>query len=352
MSMDFLSVIGTRPQYIKYAAIHRAFKKKGIEHSHIDSGQHYDNELSLNIANDLKIPKALKTLSPGNGEPLEQIANLLVQLSRELIKFEPKIVLVYGDTNTTLAAAIVCMKLGIRFAHIEAGLRSHRSGNQEERNRILVDHGADILFAPTTSAIQNLIDEGLQEKANLVGDVMVDVLMQGEPYLLPGNFSKLSIKEFEFYVATFHRAENVDSKEILTQIMNALAGIDKQIVLFAHPRLEKQMQLFGLDFPKNIIKLPPVPHSEILSWISHSKGLITDSGGLQKESFILGIPCTTLRQETEWVETLVDDCNVLVQRPSDLAKSIQRTPSPTQTKPFGNGQAGSKIVSLLFDALG
>jgi UDP-N-acetylglucosamine 2-epimerase (non-hydrolysing) len=351
MIMNFLSIIGTRPQYIKYAAIQRAFKLVGIEHDYIDSGQHYDIELSANVARDLGIPRALSILAPGNGEPLEQISNLLVQISEQLDRYKPKMVLVYGDTNTTLAAAIACVKKGIKFAHIEAGLRSRNRENQEERNRILVDHVADLLLAPTKNAVQNLIDEGLGGRTKLVGDVMVDVLRQGAPYILPRNFSYHSIKEFDFYVGTFHRAENVDSKETLTQIIRALSEVDRKIVLFAHPRLEKNMQLFGLEFPKNTLKLPPVSHSEILSWIKFSNGLITDSGGLQKEAFILRVPCTTLRHETEWVETLADGWNVLVQRPSDLAKLVKRIPTPTESNPFGDGQAGSNIVSLLQETL-
>jgi UDP-N-acetylglucosamine 2-epimerase (non-hydrolysing) len=345
--VDFLSVIGTRPQYIKFAAIQRAFRKRSIEHDYIDSGQHYNPELSAGIVSDLGLLPALKVLNPGTGHPLAQISNLLVQLDETLDKYQPRIVLVYGDTNTTLAAALSCVKKDIKFCHIEAGLRSYNGSNQEERNRILVDHSADILFAPTENSVQNLKFEGLENRTCYVGDVMVDILLQGEPYNFPAHSTSMKLKQGEYFVATFHRAENVDSEVNLRRTVKALSQVQGKIVLFAHPRLVKQMAIFGISFPKNVTVLTPVTHSQILSWIKHSNGLITDSGGLQKEAFILRVPCVTMRAETEWPETLVNGWNMLIPDLEDLGVALNRKPKEIYVNPFGDGQAGLKIVDKL-----
>jgi len=347
LDVDFLSVIGTRPQYIKFAAVQRAFKVQNIDHGYIDSGQHYDPELSSNIINELGLPPALKILNPGNGEPLRQVSNLLVQLDSVLDEYQPKIVIVYGDTNTTLASALACVKKDIKFCHVEAGLRSYNRNNQEERNRVFVDHGADILFAPTEISVENLKREGLGSRTRYVGDVMVDVLQQGEPYALPEQLTTMQLRPKEYFVATFHRAENVDSQANLRKIMKGLSEVEENIVLFAHPRLNKQIRKFNLEYPNNVIVLAPVNHSQILSWIKHSKGLITDSGGLQKEAFILRTPCVTIRSETEWPETLTNEWNLLISDLRYLNSALLRKPKELDLHPFGNGQAGANIVREL-----
>ena len=345
--MKFLSIVGTRPQYIKLSAIQRAFDTKKIQHFYIDSGQHYDPELSSKIVKDLYLPDANKILKPGFGKPTEQIANLLIQISEALDELKPQYVLVYGDTNTTLAAAISCAKLNIPFAHVEAGLRSFNLNNQEEKNRLVVDHLANILFAPTEQSEINLQNEGLGNRTRLVGDVMVDVLYRGLPYSLPAELQKYEIRPNSFYIATLHRAENVDSKKFLTKVMMQFSEVEKKIILFAHPRLEKKMNEFGLEWSGNILKLPPVTHTEILKWMSHSCGLITDSGGLQKEAFLLKIPCTTLRSETEWTETLSNNWNILLPEADDLNAILKREVTPTAINPFGDGHAADNIVSYV-----
>jgi len=329
------------------AAIVRAFAESGVKHEYIDSGQHYDAGLSADLVKELRLPNALAVLNPGTGNPVSQISKLMVQLETVIEQYNPKFVLVYGDTNTTLSASIACTKMGIKFAHIEAGLRSFNFEGQEERNRIIVDHSADILFAPTQNAKNNLIQEGLVSRTFLVGDVMVDVLEQGKPYGKPTNFYWDRLAEEDFYVATFHRAENVDNPQQLAHIVTALSKIEQEIILFAHPRLTKQLQNYKIKLPKNVVMLPPAEHSEILKWISHSKGLITDSGGLQKEAFILQIPCTTFRNETEWVETLTDQWNILIPDISSFDHMPDRKPKVTNVNPFGDGQAGKRIVETL-----
>jgi len=345
--MKFLSIIGTRPQYIKLSAIQHAFDFKNLNHFYLDSGQHYDSDLSTQIVQDLALPNAVKILSPGAGKPFQQIANLLMQISLALEEIHPDYVLVYGDTNTTLAASLSCSKLNIPFAHIEAGLRSFNRKNQEEKNRLVVDHLADLLFAPTMRAQNNLHNEGLSEKTILVGDVMVDVLYQGFPYGHPGALKDFSLAPKSYYVATLHRAENVDSKNFLKDVVNEFSKVTKKIILFAHPRLEKNMRGFDLGWPQNIIKLPPVSHTEILKWVAHSSGVITDSGGLQKEAFLLKIPCTTLRTETEWTETLDNGWNVLLPRALNLNNVLNRIVEPAQINPYGSGDSALRIVEFL-----
>ena len=346
--MDFLSIIGTRPQFIKLAPISHAFERRNISHSYIDSGQHYDRNLSRYFIDNFSLNEPLKILDPGKTSPLNQIANWLIQMADEIVKYRPKHVLVYGDTNTAVAASIVCMKLGISFSHIEAGLRSGNLQNQEERNRRVIDHAATFLFPPTKIAFENLVIEGLGSKSHHYGDVMVDLIKEEFPYEPPSQMQDLGLKPFNFFIATLHRSENVDYFDRLREIFFALQNIDSQLIILAHPRLRNRVHEFKLAWPINALILDPVNHREMLGWVSNAKGIITDSGGLPKECFILGRPCTTLRSETEWPETLEGGMNSLVDNLDDLSNLVHRQfDTPEDYYPFGDGTAAIQIVDFL-----
>jgi len=344
--MDFLSVVGTRPQIIKLAVIDDAFSKAGIDHSYIDTGQHYNPELSNNIQEELGLKKPVANLRVGSHSHAVQTARIMESLEAEIFRYSPKTILVYGDTNSTIAATLVAVKMGIRVAHVEAGLRSFNRTMPEEINRVVTDHLADVLLCPTETAMNNLKTEGLLDKAFNVGDVMCDLIIRDSKKFVRIDPSKFNLAE-DFLVATLHRAENTDSRARLSELIDAFAKLQNQIILFAHPRLLARLKEFNLDFSANVQLRSPVTHSELLSWASTSAGVITDSGGLQKEAFILKIPCTTIRNETEWIETLENGWNVLVKDLAQLEKLLNNNRDRPHSNPFGDGKAAEKIVKIL-----
>ena len=342
----FLSVIGTRPQLMKLAPIIEAFDGLGMSHDYIDTGQHYDPTLSADIQKDLGIKKPIANLRVGSHSHAVQTAKIMERLESELVQLKPETLFVYGDTNSTLAATLVAVKIGIRVAHIEAGLRSFNRSMPEEINRIATDHLSDLLFCPTQTAMINLGSEGLEYKSQNVGDVMCDLLYRDRDKFLPVDYASHGLVG-GFLVATIHRAENTDSHERLKVILVALSRLTNQVVLFAHPRLIKRLEEFNLALPNNILLKDPVTHTELLSWACTSAGVITDSGGLQKEAFILKIPCNTLRSETEWPETLENGWNVLISDPYMLSEVLNTDRNRPHSSPFGDGNAANKIVKSL-----
>ncbi len=344
--MDFLSVVGTRPQIVKLAVIDDAFSKANIGHSYIDTGQHYDPSLSDEIQSDLGVKPPISNLRIGSHSHAIQTARIMEALEKEIDRCSPRTILVYGDTNSTIAATLVAVKMGIKVAHIEAGLRSFNRSMPEELNRVATDHLADVLFAPTNTALSNLSEEGLSKKAFNVGDVMCDLLLRDSSKYQKISIDKIGLKQ-DFLVATIHRAENTDSKDRLEELINSFSTIPNQIVLFAHPRLSARLHQFNLKFSKNVHVRNPATHSELLSWAISSAGIITDSGGLQKEAFILKIPCTTIRNETEWIETLENGWNVLVDDLSNFSSLLNTNRNRPHSNPFGDGKAAERIVSHL-----
>jgi UDP-N-acetylglucosamine 2-epimerase (non-hydrolysing) len=344
--VTFLSIIGTRPQIVKLAPIYEAFVEAGAPHSYIDTGQHYDAALSKNLQSELGIPNPLKNLNIGSHSHAVQTAKTMEALDFEIDQIKPTTVLVYGDTNSTIAATLVAVKKGIQVAHVEAGLRSFNRAMPEELNRVATDHLSDILFCPTANAMQNLKYEGLDKRSLNVGDVMCDLLVRDAAKFVKKDASSEGLQK-DFLVATIHRAENTDSKLRLQSIIDGFATLSMQIVLFAHPRLKVKLREFDLEFSSNVKVLEPVNHSELLSWAISAAGVITDSGGFQKEAFILGVPCTTIRTETEWIETLENDWNVLVPNPADLKEKLNTNRNRPRSMPFGDGTAAKKIVSHL-----
>jgi UDP-N-acetylglucosamine 2-epimerase (non-hydrolysing) len=346
MGLRFLSVIGTRPQLVKLAPICDAFNLLGEKHEYIDTGQHYDEKLARDVQLDLDLPDPIVNLSVGSHSHAKQTALIMQKLEIEIDRFNPDTVLVYGDTNSTLAATLVAVKKNIRVAHIEAGLRSRNKKMPEELNRIATDHLSDILFCPTETSLTNLKLEGLESRSFFVGDVMADLILRDQNLIkklnLPEEFAGV-----KFLVLTLHRAENTDSKERLGKIFKELGKLKLPIILFAHPRLLSKLKEFQIQLPHNMKLKEPVPHNLLMAYLLGCSGVVTDSGGLQKEAFILKVPCTTIRTETEWPETLIHDWNVLVTNISDLGQKLNIDRNKPHENSFGDGLSAIRTVKHL-----
>ncbi|PRX47768.1 UDP-N-acetylglucosamine 2-epimerase (non-hydrolysing) [Prauserella shujinwangii] len=350
--MRILSVVGARPQFVKLAPIARAMPAD-TEHLIAHTGQHYDHNMSDAFFTDLGIPHPDFNLGVGSGKHGEQTGAMLAGLEKIIEDTAPDWVLVYGDTNSTLAAAVAAVKLHVPIAHLEAGLRSFNRRMPEEHNRVLTDHAADLLLAPTRVAMDHLAAEGLAERSVLVGDVMTDVLYQvrdqvaGSPLRLDA-----AVEPGGYYVATLHRPDNTDDPERLRAIVDGIAKVGKPVVLLAHPRLRALAERHGIELNTGSISVSePVGYPQLVNAVVHSAGVITDSGGLQKEAFLLRVPCTTLRPETEWVETVDLGWNVLVNKDfSTLPATVERPrPAETDAAPYGTGRAAETAVRALLD---
>jgi UDP-N-acetylglucosamine 2-epimerase (non-hydrolysing) len=347
-----LSVVGARPQFVKLAPVAAAFTAAGVEHVIVHTGQHYDSRMSDVFFVDLAIPEPDVHLGVGSGSHGVQTGAMLAALDGVLDSHRPDWVLVYGDTNSTIAGALAAVKLNLPVAHLEAGLRSFNRRMPEEHNRVLTDHAADLLLAPTEVAVGHLAAEGLASRTLLVGDVMTDVClrvrdaMRAAPEPLP-----VALEDDGYVVATIHRAENTDDPARLADVVSALADLPVAVLLLAHPRLVARCSEFGIDLDQGaLIAAPPLPYPAMVSAVLHSRGVVTDSGGLQKESFLLGVPCTTLRTETEWVETLVDGWNVLDPDLTRVRSAATRpAPAPSRATPYGDGHAAARVASALED---
>ncbi|QTF72044.1 non-hydrolyzing UDP-N-acetylglucosamine 2-epimerase [Arthrobacter woluwensis] len=353
--MKILSVVGARPQFVKLAPIAKALEGKA-DHVIVHTGQHYDELMSDVFFRDLGIPQPDHNLAVGSGKHGEQTGAMLAGLERVFEEEQPDVVLVYGDTNSTLAAALAAVKIHIPVAHLESGLRSFNRRMPEEHNRVLTDHASDLLLAPTQVSMDHLATEGLSGKSILVGDVMTDVLyavrdrLATEPAPLPHG-----LEDGGYYVCTIHRPDNTDSPERLSAIIESLAGLDKPVLLLAHPRLRALADKHGIDLAAgSLVPNEPLAYPQLVDAVSRSAGVVTDSGGLQKEAFLLRVPCTTIRPETEWVETVDLGWNVLVDQDlSILASTVQRpAPAATDAAPYGDGQAAARTAKALLDTFG
>lgn len=350
--MRVISIVGARPQFIKVAPISRAALELEIEHQIIHTGQHYDAALSDNIFKDLEIPPPVKNLNVGSGSHSYQTSEIMRKIEGAFKELEPDWVLVYGDTNSTLAAALVAVKMGLKTAHIESGLRSFDKRMPEEINRLVTDQISDLLFAPTQSAMTNLSNEDLGDRSILSGDVMYDVILWESARNISGDNAILQSIPSSFYLVTIHRPENTDHRERLQEIVNALITLDYPCIIAAHPRLLKQLKTFDIEIEHgNLIFIDPPNHSDLLAIAQLSHGVITDSGGLQKEAYLLGIRCTTIRKSTEWLETLDERWNVLVPNLSHLLESVTRMiPKEKPLHHYGEGNASQIILQRLLDA--
>lgn len=349
--MKVLSVVGARPQFVKLAPISRAAARAGVAHVVVHTGQHYDENMSQSFFDELEIPAPDVNLSVGSGSHGAQTGQMMIALEPVIEQHQPDWVLVYGDTNSTLAASVVATKLHQRLAHLEAGLRSFNRRMPEEHNRVLTDHSADLCLAPTRVAMEHLANEGLAARSVLVGDVMTDVLHRtaervgASPVASPIGGSE------PYVVATIHRPQNTDDADRLAAILAALAGLDRRVFLAAHPRLVDRASAHGLRLDQGAITpVAPLSYPQLVQAVSVASAVVTDSGGLQKEAFLLGSPTTTVRPETEWVETLADDWNQLVDDPADIAASVsRRRPTAPRAQPYGDGHAAAATIAALVD---
>ena len=350
--MRLLSVVGARPQFVKLAPIDKAAVRAGVDHQIVHTGQHYDPLLSDVFFQELGIPAPDTHLGIGSGGHGAQTGAMLAALDDVIAAARPDWVLVYGDTNSTLAAAVSAVKLHYPLAHLEAGLRSFNRRMPEEHNRVLTDHAADLCLAPTEIAMKHLAAEGLADRSVLVGDVMTDVLLRMRDAGAADASAlvrELSLTPGEFYVATIHRAENTDDPARLAHIMRGLAGLLRPVVLLAHPRVRARAAAQGLNLSTgSLIVHDPLSYPDLIAAVLASRGVITDSGGLQKEAYLLRVPCTTVRTETEWVETVELGWNVLANTADEIAAAAERPrPAATDAAPYGDGHAAARVIDLL-----
>lgn len=350
-----LSVVGARPQFVKLAPIAKAAQRAGDQHIIVHTGQHYDPILSDVFFDDLGIPAPDVHLGVGSGSHGVQTGAILAALDAVLDEHQPDWVLAYGDTNSTLAAAISAVKLHIPLAHLEAGLRSFNRRMPEEHNRVLTDHAADLCLAPTDVALGHLVAEGLGERSVVVGDVMTDVLTIVRDAVLEDQGST-GLEEFDlepggYYLATIHRADNTDDPQRLAEIVASLSQLDRPTVIVAHPRLIAKAAEFGIELNVgSLLAHRPLRYPELVAAVMSSAGVVTDSGGLQKEAFLLRVPCTTVRSETEWVETVELGWNVLATSSAEILAGVTRPrPRPTRAEPYGDGFAAERVISTLRD---
>jgi len=390
--LKIVSIIGARPQFIKAAAVSRAvcifnkslYRQDGIKEVIVHTGQHYDKNMSQIFFDELQIPEPDYNLGIGSFAHGRQTGKMLEAIEQTLIKEAPDFVLVYGDTNSTLAGSLAAAKLHIPSAHVEAGLRSFNRKMPEEINRIVADRTSNILFCPTSAAMDNLFSEGIFKNnpsdvqidiqpfdfnvqlAFQVGDVMYDSILFNEMLSekKSDTFDRLELKPEKYYLATLHRAENTDNPDNLQNILEAFLKIaltGKKIILPLHPRTKKCIKQLGLSFNSDLMFIKPVGYLDMIQLEKHADAVFTDSGGVQKEAFFLKAPCVTLRNETEWIETVQSGWNLLTGPDTEKIVASERVisgwkrdkapftcKSINPTYPYGNGKAAEKIVDILW----
>jgi UDP-N-acetylglucosamine 2-epimerase len=350
--MKVATVLGARPQFIKASVLSPQLKCLGIHEVVLHTGQHYDYEMSKLFFDELGLAEPDYMLDVGSGSHAWQTGEMMKRLEPILVEEQPDWVLVYGDTNSTLAGALVAAKLQLRLVHVEAGLRSFNRTMPEEINRILADHAADMWFAPTLHAVHNLEREGITTNVYFVGDLMADLALATLKGLSPRSdiLRRLSVESKQFVLATIHRPANTDSHEIFEQIIKGIEAVALPTILPAHPRIRRQLtEIYGSSQPSNVRVCEPLGYRDLIALQSHARVVITDSGGIQKESYVLGTPCVTLREETEWVETLEDDWNTLAGSDAHLIATQARRPKPRSARRefFGSGRAAQQIAQIL-----
>jgi UDP-N-acetylglucosamine 2-epimerase len=350
MSMKVLSVVGARPQLIKAAMVSSAIRKRCREVL-VHTGQHYDYEMSEIFFKDLDLPDADFNLGIGSASHGKQTGAMLIELEEVLVREDPQWVLVYGDTNSTLAGALVAAKMHIPLAHVEAGLRSYNREMPEEINRIVADRLSQLLFCPSATSVSNLTEEGITDGVHMVGDVMYDAMLHFMPRAeeRPSPLERIGVKAGEYALATVHRAGNTDDIERLSAILECLAATEMPVVLPVHPRTKEALRSNQMPMPTNLQMIDPVGYLDMLLIERDARVILTDSGGVQKEAFWLGIPCVTLRDETEWVETVEAGWNEVVGVEPDRVRAALAKGKPDEPPPpvYGEGKTADKIAQLM-----
>jgi len=352
--MRLLCLIGARPQFIKEAIVGSELRKAGIDEVLVNTGQHYDANMSDVFIEGLSIKTPDYNLGVGSGSHAYQTATTMLRLEEVVLKEKPDLIMVYGDTNATVAGALVGSKLKIPVAHVEAGLRQHPKNMPEEINRVITDRISSLLFCPTEKAVDNLEKEGITKGVHFVGDVMFDLFIKMRESLdISTTLADYSLVTGRYILATLHRDFNTDDRSRLKNILEAMNEVSKKIkvVLPLHPRTRKAVSMNGFeDLIKDIMILDPLPYSDMMSLLIGSKKAITDSGGLQKEAYFAGVPALVMMPDTGWIELVEAGWNVLVDADKDLIidKAFSHEPPVNTPKNlYGDGRAGEKIAEIL-----
>jgi len=349
-----VSVIGARPQFIKAAPVSRALAPV-FKEVLIHTGQHYDFSMSDLFFEELGIRPPDLNLGIGSGSHGEQTGRMLIELENALTTLKPDCVMVYGDTNSTLAGALTAAKMQIPIAHVEAGLRSYNRDMPEEINRVVCDHLSALLFCPTVNAVKNLASEGISKGVHNVGDVMYDAMRYDLTIARkqPNVLKRLGLVKYQYAMVTFHRAGNTDNVDRMMAIMHALGQLKTTVMFPVHPRTKRTLTESNLPVSPNVRMIEPVGHLDMLILEENANCILTDSGGIQKEAYLLGTRCITLREETEWVETVTAGWNKLTGVSPDAIRTAFETWFPAGERPalYGDGHAAEKIREVLLTSL-
>lgn len=348
--LTVLSVVGTRPEFVQASPLSRALRGRCREVI-VHTGQHYDDEMSRVFLDEFEFVRPEHELGVGSGSHAEQTAGVILGTERVIAEEHPDIVVVRGDTNSGLGGALAAAKTGVRLAHVEAGVRAFDRLIPEEVNRIVIDHVSDPLFCPTDTAVRNLAAEGVTRGVHMTGDVTSDLVAACRP-AAEARFGALRARlgiPHEHVIATVHRASNTDEPRALRAIVTALGAVHGTVVLPLHPRTAKALERDDLSLPVNVMRTPPLSYLDMLALLGHARLCITDSGGLQKEAYLLGIPCLTLRTNTEWWETVDAGWNALVGNDTETIVTMSRSFAPPRERPelFGDGRAAERIAELI-----
>lgn len=350
--MKIMTVVGARPEFIQTAPVTKAIRKRHTEIL-VHTGQHYDDNMSAVFFSDLGIPAPELNLEVGSGSHAQMTGQIMIKMEEAILREKPDWVLVFGDTNSTIGAALAATKIHVKVAHIEAGLRSYDRKMPEEINRVMTDHLSNMLFPPTQAAVENLKKEGITEGVKLVGDVRVDVVMDTVPRARQEQeklFAQTGLKAGEpFALATIHRASNTDDRTRITDIVAAFNTLDLPVVLPVHPRLKKMMGEFDLKFSGNVRAIEPIGFVDMIALLDACKIVVTDSGGLQKEAYMLRRSGVTVRDTTEWVETVQSGWNRLTEPENFKAAVAEALKPPPQAHPDFYGAPG--VCDRIVDAL-
>lgn len=346
--MKVVTVVGARPQFVKAAAVSRALRVRHVEVI-VHTGQHYDHGMSQVFFDELGIPAPDLNLSVGSGRHGQQTAAMLAAIEDALVSERPDWVLVYGDTNSTLAGALAAAKLRIPLAHVEAGLRSFNRDMPEEINRVVTDHVSDLLLCPSDSAVKNLAREGITANVQVVGDVMADVLAWTMARTSARPALRLVPADQAYYLATVHRAENTDNLQRLEAIVRALNQAPAPVIFPVHPRTRQVLSALSTPLEPSVHVVDPLGYFDLVAVAKGARAILTDSGGLQKESYWLGVPCLTLRNETEWTETVEHGWNRLVGADTErILDALQHLDRPAHHPVlYGDGTAAVRAVEAL-----
>jgi UDP-GlcNAc3NAcA epimerase len=346
-------VIGNRPQFIKAAAVSGLLRRHHSELL-VHTGQHFDDRLSAIFFSELGLPAPDRELGIALGSASSQTARMLQALEPVVQDVDPDVLLVYGDTNSTLAGALAGAQARVPVAHVEAGMRSFDRTMPEELNRVLVDHASSLLLCPSDVAMTNLRHESVAGRAELVGDVMVDVALTTQPEARNRDdlVRARGLEPGRYVLATAHRAGNVDDPDRLRRLVDVLTAVAEPVVLPLHPRTRARLEQAGLaqelrGAPRLTVT-EPLGYVELTALLCHARRALTDSGGLQKEAYLAGVPCVTMRANTEWTETVENGWNVLVDLDVEAAlAALRREPPPTRPQLYGDGHAGQRVVDAL-----